>query len=58
MWDDDCVPNRARGTFHATPVTVHVYRPRSGVLPRMTVRPRHRRAFTLSAVEATYWYWV
>lgn len=55
MWVDDCIPNRARGTFHASTATVHVYRPRAGVFTRMTVKLK-RHSFTVRAVHNGGWY--
>lgn len=36
-WIDNFVPDGAAGTFHPFRVTVHVYRPRSGIFTRMTI---------------------
>jgi hypothetical protein len=37
LWLDDCDPSCADGTFHAVPVSVHVWRPRRGVFRRLTL---------------------
>jgi hypothetical protein len=37
LWLDDCDPSCAEGAFHATPVSVHVWRPRRGVFRRLTL---------------------
>ncbi|MDQ6745823.1 MAG: hypothetical protein M3Z27_07415 [Actinomycetota bacterium] len=57
VWIDDFIPDGASGTFRASKVTVHVYRPRDGVFTRLEFRYGHHRV-TLSAVHSgAYWHW-
>jgi hypothetical protein len=47
VWLDDCRPNCADGTFHSTPVTVRVSKPRHGRFRRLTLSYRyHGRHYT------------
>jgi hypothetical protein len=42
LWLDDCSPDCASGTFHSTPVTVHVFMPVHGMFERLTLTYAYR----------------
>ena len=54
LWLDDCEPSCAEGTFHATPVSVHVWRPRRGVFRRLTLSFHYRGKRWLDRRRAIY----
>jgi hypothetical protein len=54
LWLDDCEPSCAEGTFHATPVRVHVWRARHGVFRRLTLSFRSRGRRWLDRRRAAY----
>jgi hypothetical protein len=54
LWLDDCEPSCAAGTFHPTPVNVHVWRPRRGVFRRLTLSFRYHGKQWLDRRRAVY----
>jgi hypothetical protein len=59
-WHDDCLPDCAEGTYHATAVRIRLFRSRDGVFTRMALTGgglRHHtfRTFTEPDTGDVYW---